>query len=59
MIRRKNNEKDERERGGRELEQSEKKRKMIVKIDERERVAKDMREKVKRYTKERVIKNES
>lgn len=29
---------------------------MIAKIDERERVAKDMREKVKRYTKERVIK---
>lgn len=54
-MRRKNNEKDERESGGRELERSEKERKMIVKIDGRERVARVMREKVKRYRKERVM----
>lgn len=54
-MRRKNNEKYERESGGRELERSEKERKMIVKIDGRERVAREMREKVKRYRKERVM----
>lgn len=53
---RKSNEKNEREREKGEQERSEKERKMIIKIDERERVTREVIENVKRYRREMRVK---
>lgn len=55
-CKRKSNEKDKRESKEGELEKGEKEREMIIKIDERERVASEMRENVKRYRRQMRVK---